>query len=276
MNYTEKEILTLIKDEKKSEKFFSILTGEDVKRLLLYVNSRVRNIPIKENRISRDTLCAGDMVSPSNDIQDRYFEKVSDALKNVKGKKDRATMMYYLINQLHLFDDGNGRTSRAVFEIINNQDFSFDNNDALIHNDKFNVAKINHLDFQDNNNIEGTIVAEVCSNCFLYKALIKCGIIPNKDFFTSKIQIMTDADPLLTITPDKVAIDNDPIFIPDNVKKQISLKQYYQIQDSLADNNGKLITTSGMALLLIAIENKKIGDLSKYEYGNRRKVNFTC
>ena len=123
MKYSEEEVLTMLKDEKKHDEFFSSLTGEDVKKILLYVNSRVRNIPVDENKFCEETMCAGGLVSPDNEIQNRYFEKISNALKNVKVKKDRATMIYYLINELHLFEDGNGRTSRAIFEIINNPNF---------------------------------------------------------------------------------------------------------------------------------------------------------
>ena len=66
---------------------------------------------------------------------------------------------------------------------------------------------------------------------------------------------------------DRTHTDNNPVFVPDNVKQQISSMQYSQIQNSLADNNGDLITTSGMTLLLMAIENGKIGNLAEYEYG---------
>ena len=268
MNYTEEEILSMLKDEQKTDEFLSTLTGEDVKRLLLYVNSRVRNIPIEENKFCEETMCAGGLVSPDNEIQSRYFEKIAEALKNVKGKKDRATMMFYLINELHLFEDGNGRTSRAIFEILNNKNFSFDNNDTLIHDDEKDVAKVDHNDFQNNNSIEGSQMAEICSNCFLYRALIKSGIIPNTDFYSKKNIVKTDADQLLeTNFGDRTHTDNNPVFVPDNVKQQISSVQYSQIQNSLADNNGELITTSGMTLLLMAIGNGKIGNLAEYEYG---------
>ena len=267
INYNETEILSILKDEQKADEFFSTLTGEDVKRLLLYVNSRVRNIPIEANRFCEETMCAGGLVSPDNEIQIRYFEKIADALKNVKEKKDRATMMFYLINELHLFEDGNGRTSRAVFEMLNSDDFSFENNDTLFHDDKNDHAKVDHNEFQKNNSIEGSYCVEQCSNCFLYKALVQSGVIPNTDFYKKKIIIMTDADELLEHNMnDDTNTDNNPVFVPKGVKNQLSYMQYKQIQNSLADNNGSLITTSGMALLLIAMKNGKMEELSNCEF----------
>lgn len=274
INFTEEEILSRLKDEQKTEEFLSTLTGEDVKRLLLYVNSRVRNIPIEENRFCEETMCAGGLVSPDNEIQSRYFEKIADALKNVKGKKDKATMMFYLINELHLFEDGNGRTSRAIFEMLTNKDFYFENNDTLVH-DENDYAKADHNEFQKNNSIEGSLCAEQCSNCFLYKALIKSGIIPNEEFYKKKIIITTDADELLEHNMnDMTSENNNPVFVSENVKQQISSKQYTQIQNSLADNNGTLITTSGMALLLVSIENEKIGKISNYEFAEGEAISL--
>lgn len=277
INYTEEEILSILKDEQKTDEFISTLTGEDVKRLLLYVNSRVRNIPIEENRFCEETMCAGGLVSPNNEIQNRYFEKIAEALKNVKGKKDRATMMFYLINELHLFEDGNGRTSRAVFEMFTNKDFSFEDNDLLTHiyNLGTEHAKVDHAKFQENNSIEGSCCAEQCSNCFLYKSLIKFGIIPDTDFYKKKFLILTDADELLeTNINEGENKNNNPVFVSEDVKEQLSSIQFEQIQNSLADNNGALITTSGMAFLLMTMTNKKIGNLSDYEFGEGHGLNL--
>lgn len=277
INYTEEEILSMLKDEQKTDEFLSTLTGEDVKRLLLYVNSRVRNIPIEENKFCEETMCAGGLVSPDNEIQNRYFEKIAEALKNVKGKKDRATMMFYLINELHLFEDGNGRTSRAIFEMFTNKDFSFENNDTLTHtySNGNEHAIVDHNDFQRNNSIEGSCYAEQCSNCFLYKSLMKSGIIPDIDFYKKKILINTDADELLEHNMNEgINEDNNPVFVPEEVKRQLSYIQFKQIQNSLADNNGSLVTTSGMALLLMA-QNGIMGDLTEYEYANGDALTFT-
>ena len=39
-----------------------------------------------------------------------------------------ATLLHYLVNELHLFTDGNGRTGRCIFELLTNPEFSFEKN----------------------------------------------------------------------------------------------------------------------------------------------------
>ena len=75
INYTEKEILEILKDEQKTDEFLATLTGEDVKKLLTYINSKVRNIPNEENDVYNGYMVVGALISPKNDIQNRCFEK---------------------------------------------------------------------------------------------------------------------------------------------------------------------------------------------------------
>ena len=145
------------------------------------------------------------------------------------------------------------------------EDFSFEDNDTLMHDSKNDSAKVSYDDFQRNNRIEGSMIAEQCSNFFLYKALIESGVLPNEEFYKSKIVIRTDADELLEHNMNEgVNEDNNPVYVPEEVRKQLSYKQFKQVQNSLADNNGQSTTTSGMALLLFLINKGKFDTLSYY------------
>lgn len=230
MDYTEDEVLEILKDDSRVDEFLSSLTGDDLKKYLIYVNSKVRNVSYTENEICPQTMVAGSLVSPSNEIQNRYFDKMANALSNVQGRKNKATMMYYLINELHLFEDGNGRTSRCVFEMINNKNFSFENNDNLLH-DTNERAKVDHNEFEMQNNIIGSSGIEICANYYLFKALIQKGVIPNTDNYNKKIIVMTDADALLeTSLNDSSNTLNNPVYIPEEIKQQFSQAQIEQIQ----------------------------------------------
>ena len=136
INYTEKEILEILKDEQKTDEFLATLTGEDVKKLLTYINSKVRNIPNEENDVYNGYMVVGALISPKNDIQNRCFEKIAESLKNIKGNRNRATLLHYLVNELHLFTDGNGRTGRCIFELLTNPEFSFEKNNNFRHTRK--------------------------------------------------------------------------------------------------------------------------------------------
>ena len=56
INYTEKEILEILKDEQKTDEFLATLTGEDVKKLLTYIPlkeklTRIRKLRSKNGRL---------------------------------------------------------------------------------------------------------------------------------------------------------------------------------------------------------------------------------
>lgn len=274
MNYTDDEILEIFKDDSRMDEFLSGLTGEDIKRYLIYVNSKVRNVPYAENEICSQTMVAGSLISPNNEIQNRYFNKMVDALNNVKGRKNKATMMYYLINELHLFEDGNGRTSRAVFEMLANKNFSFENNDTFSH-DTNDMAKVDHNEFERQNNIITSAGIEIYANYYLYKSLIQKGIVPNTDEYAEKIIVMTDADEVLNISlNDDSKTLNDPVYIPDEIKQHLSQAQIEQIQNALADNNGALITTSGLTMLTMLLNNESSKDFRDFTYAEGQMFSF--
>lgn len=267
INYSDASILSKMRDEEKSKSFFDSLSVDDIKRILLYVNSKVRHIPIEENDFFYGMSYAGGLVPPNSDIKNRYFEKILVTLKKVKNNRDRGTMLYYLINGLHLFEDGNGRTARAIFQILNDANFSFEDNDTLIHDKEFDKAIVGPDKFQENCKIVGSSIAELCSNCFLYKSLIEAGILPNTEFYTKKCLLNTDV-------VEKGVSDNN-IFVSDDVMQSISSSQYHQIQDALANNNCPLgITTSGMVMLLM-MQNGFIGELDKYEFLGGYALSFS-
>ena len=274
MNYTDDQILQIFKDDSKLDEFLSGLTGEDIKRFLIYVNSKVRNVSYTENEIFSHTMVAGSLISPSNEIQNKYFNKMVDALSNVKGRKNKATMMYYLINELHLFEDGNGRTSRAVFEMLTNKKFSFENNDIFSH-DTNDVAKVEHNEYERQNNIITSTGIEIYANYYLYKSLIQKGIVPDTNEYAEKIVVMTDADSILNFSlNDYSKTLNDPVYIPDEIKQHLSQVQIEQIQNALADNNGALITTSGLTMLTMLLNNENSKDFRDFTYAEGQMLSF--
>lgn len=278
MDYTEDEVLEILKDDSRIDEFLSSLTGDDLKKYLIYVNSKVRNVPYAKNEICSQTMVAGSLVSPNNEIQNRYFDKMANALSNVQGRKNKATMMYYLINELHLFEDGNGRTSRAVFEMLNNRDFSFENNDNFAHTACEIIgetAKVNNSDFEIQNNVTGSMGVEIYANYYLYKALIQKGIIPSTEDYTKKIIVMTDAGALLeTSLNDDSTTLNNPVYIPDEINQQLSQAQIEQIQNALADNNGALVTTSGLTMLTMLLNNESTKDIKDFSYADGQMFSF--
>ena len=83
------EILAILRDEQKSKEFLESLTGDDVRKYLIYINSKARNIPYEENQIyTENVYTGGGLITPNNDIQNRFFDKIADSLKNMKDNRN--------------------------------------------------------------------------------------------------------------------------------------------------------------------------------------------
>ena len=105
---------------------------------------------------------------------------MAELLKNVKGRKNKATIMYYLINDLHLFQDGNGRTSRCIYELLANQEFDINANDYFSHNGD-DLAKISGWKFEEDKNILRTKYAGNYSSYFLLRYLMDSKLINSNE-----------------------------------------------------------------------------------------------
>lgn len=240
----EKEILSILKDEQKSKKFFETLTGADVRRYLIYINSKARNIPYEENQIYTGNVYAGTLITPNNDIQNRFFDKIADALKNMKDNRCRGVALHYLINELHLFEDGNGRSGRCIFELLTNPEFSFENDDNFSHNN----GEYNHIstvDFEKQNGIKPYLTALTFPSFLVYKKLLNEQLIPND--LPSNFAIVN------TYTANPLSEENtDLIYIDENIRKSLSDEEIKQINKALCDNNDlEIYSVSGLTMMIM-------------------------
>lgn len=240
----ENEILAILRDEQKSKEFFKSLTGEDVKKYLIYINSKARNIPYEENQIYPGNVYAGTLITPNNDIQNRFFDKIADALKNMKDNRSRGVALHYLINELHLFEDGNGRSGRCIFELLTNPEFSFENDDNFSHNN----GEYNHIstvDFEKQNGIKPYLTALTFPSFLVYKKLLNEQLIPND--LPSNFAIVN------TYTANPLSEENtDLIYIDENIRKSLSDEEIKQINKALCDNNDlEIYSVSGLTMMIM-------------------------
>lgn len=241
----EKEILSILKDEQKSKEFFETLTGDDVRRYLIYINSKARNIPYEENQIyTGNVYTGGGLMSPNNDIQNRFFDKIADALKNMKDNRCRGVALHYLINELHLFDDGNGRTGRCILELFTNPEFSFENNDNFSHND----GEHNHIstvDFEEQNGIKPYLTALTFPSFLVYKKLMENKLFQN--------DLPNDLAIVNTYTANPFSEENtDLIYIDENIRQSLSDGEIKQINQALCDNNElETYSVSGLTMMVM-------------------------
>ena len=240
----EGEILAILRDEQKSKEFFKSLTGDDVRKYLIYINSKARNIPYEENQIHTGNVNAGTLISPNNDIQNRFFDKIADALKNMKDNRSRGVALHYLINELHLFEDGNGRSGRCIFELLTNPEFSFENDDNFSHNN----GEYNHIstvDFEKQNGIKSYLTALTFPSFLVYKKLMNDQLIPN--------DLPSDLAIVNTYIANPFSEKNtDLIYIDENIRQTLSDEEIKKINQALCDNNDfETYSVSGLTMMVM-------------------------
>ena len=149
----------LKENEDELKNFFKTTDKEKVYQYLIFINQKLREIPVKERGFHSDTMFAGALVSPDAETQRRVLDYEIDALSRIDSPRYRAASAYYTINSLHLFGDGNGRTARTVFtllddrgpDIVANQHFFSHEDNKNPHNTRGSSAK-----FQIENGIVST------------------------------------------------------------------------------------------------------------------------
>jgi Fic/DOC family len=117
----------LNKFEKQGE-FESQLLTMDFKKflpLLIRLNGLLRDKKIHDRSIDGKNVEIGNpyrdevvYLPPIETDKLNGLEQTFEALKNISRAHDRAVLMYYAIQALHPFVDGNGRLGRLLFQII--------------------------------------------------------------------------------------------------------------------------------------------------------------
>ena len=116
------------KIRKNPELFEDFIQSLDVKTATDYLkrlNGMLRGSNFKD-RGYYPGMQIDDHLAPYPEIQEANYASALDTIKQIQNPRYRAALAFYTINNMHTFHDGNGRTSRAVFEILENPDFDLD------------------------------------------------------------------------------------------------------------------------------------------------------
>lgn len=159
------------------KQFINTLSGDDIRNILIDINREVRELGPEEGGIYKgDRMIVGECISPKGEIQEKYFDRISDFLKSVNNKEDMAIGIYYLINYLHLFQDGNGRTSRFVYETMVNSDFQDFGGKFFRHEQGKDTSRSG---FCEQKGIVEVIEAKRYSGYATYQYLSSMGLLPD-------------------------------------------------------------------------------------------------
>lgn len=91
-----------------------------------------------------------DYVAPNNMIRNEIAENYLDSINAEIDKNKKAELAYYAIINMHLFNDGNGRTARAIYLMMKNGEIGEEDNAFLQHG----KDEKGSIDFENDNNIE--------------------------------------------------------------------------------------------------------------------------
>lgn len=115
------------------------LSKDEILEMLIKLNKCLRCLDESVN-VVEENMIAGDLVSPTKEVQIKILEYLTENLQKVPDKKTRATMVYYMLLNLHMFNDGNGRTSRFMYDLISG-DLSEETISYYFHKDSNNVKE---------------------------------------------------------------------------------------------------------------------------------------
>lgn len=200
------------------------------------INGILRGVGKKE-RGRRDDVLVGDHIAPPAPVQGAVLSEVTNALKEINNNKYRAALSYYAINGLHLFPDGNGRTSRAVYEIFENSDFDLSSAESLAHHSE-NQA-YGHQKFEKEKGIKSSSYAlGIALNC------LKIDLANNKLINPKANEATITVPGIAGVVPD--------IYLTEDAEEKLSASEKRMINMVFTDSDistialNKVLTSKGV------------------------------
>ena len=229
------------------------LSKDELLELLIKLNKCLRCLDDSENVIEENML-AGDLVSPTKEVQIKTLEYLTQNMSRVSNKKARATMVYYTLLNLHMFSDGNGRTSRFMYDLISG-DLSKDNISYYFHRSSNNTKEQNN-DLEKSKGIVDIYIANQIPDELIASQL---GFVPRE---------ILENYSWITVGRTHASPPTETI-IPKSSLENLTQKELQDLDKILLDGYGMQLCPSGLAMLYVS--NKK-GQLSKWLDINKNSI----
>ncbi len=203
------------------------LNRDGAYKYLMHLNGILRGVGRSERGV-RNNVQVGEHMAPSRRVQGAILNDTTEALKDIKDNHYRATLSYYTVNNLHLFADGNGRTSRAVYEIFDNPDFNLSGED-FVHKTSSAHESGNHGNFEKEHGIQSTMTAYQVAR----------GILAEKWARDDKI------DPRINEMNSRVAIlfgDTPDVYFTDDAEENLTPQEKRAVNLAFHDGDVALIS----------------------------------
>lgn len=130
------------RSEEKFDEWIFDVSYDDFKNFVSRLNGIIRELPTNRRGIdgANTELSYGIQgvayLPPYPEQKDTLMKEAFDALKNLRDNEDRATLLYYSIQAIHPFSDGNGRTGRLLYEIVDQEVLDKDSLSKMLDHDR--------------------------------------------------------------------------------------------------------------------------------------------
>jgi len=121
------DISKIFAEETTRREFLKVIDFDTFMALLVRINGFIRNIPIKKREIDGEFVYielddAGEEIYNPPQEEDKLvlLEEAFEASKKLENISDAALLVSTVLNAVHPFHDGNGRTSRLVYFLLKN------------------------------------------------------------------------------------------------------------------------------------------------------------
>ena len=227
------------------EKYIQDLTPDDVMKIAISLNKMLRNKEYEE--VISNNMIAGELTAPTSDIRNDIIQNLLTALKNMNDNKLRAELIYYTFINLHMFNDGNGRTARLLYGIVSG---NIEGEEWYIHSDdsmhKYDGDFCSHVGILDESEVNYN------SNRMLSHVvepyISKYPTLSSKNMFQTYSTVAhSESFPLCEI-------------ISKDILKQLTTEEINKIGIILQDNES-LYSIAGLTMLIIT---DKIGQLNEW------------
>lgn len=246
-------------NEEEFKMFLKNLTTDSFLEFLISINKKLRNITSNED-VLYDGMFAGDLVAPTEEVRHKVLIDLVNYIKKANNLKEIATITYYTIINLHMFSDGNGRTSRFLYDLISGE---IDEKSLVYYyHDKDDYHYREQENFEKLKGILDVSEVNYISNSFCRKDVQQYIDIDSEKLDKKQIYVAFGGD-----------YENRKTRMIEMLKNNLNLnlteKEWHDLALILLDNSGVKYSPSGISMMIMAIEK---GQIEKWIEKNEQRI----